>query len=327
MRAFVNGSSALFFLRRHTRGNSMLESIAYEPLSDCPSSSEELKRLGLQACLFGVPPIRLMVCRAEERFMRKTFNYTIPHFKLPWDSFIQVDEHACVARPELCLLQAFSAYSAPGFLELCMEFCGTYALIKEKQRGFITRDFQLATVDSLSDFARRCHSYKINRDIVPLFKYIAEGANSPMETREYLLMCLPKKMGGYGLPKASLNMQINLSEEEQFIAQCKYFKADMCWPDRKVIIEYDGHEDHESLNDRAYDARRRNILVQKGYTVFTMTGQQVCNAKVFDSVVRDVAHALGHRLKGFPENWPERRDGLRGELFKTMGDYDESWVC
>lgn len=203
-----------------------------------------------------------------------------------------------------------------------MELCGTYALVPESMRGFTTRDYQLTTVEEAQKFLRHAPGSRKSRRLAPLLRLMQNGARSPMETREYLLACLPRRYGGYGLPKAQLNHRIELLPEERRVSKRGYFECDMCWPDHKVVIEYDGHADHESRDDRARDASKRNVLLARGYRVFTVTGEQICDAASFDSIMRDVATCLHYRMRDFPIDWTKRREELRMGLFKSMSAYE-----
>lgn len=140
-----------------------------------------------------------------------------------------------------------------------------------------------------------------------------------METREYLLMFLSKRDGGYGLPKGLMNAQIKLSPDEQNEAQRAFLECDLYWPDHNVAVEYDGGLDHASYEQRARDAVKRNILQAQGKRVFTITARQILNADAFDAEIRNIANAISYKLRDFPIDWERRRDHLRKELFGSMG--------
>lgn len=321
MRAYVIGSSALYFWRHSAHASQALKDVVSSPLADCPSSAEDLRTIVIRPSQFGAAPIHLMVPNAAMRYSRNTYNYTVESGKIPENAFRKVGEQICVASPEFCLVQAAEVLSIPQVIELGMELCGTYALSKESDRGFIARDHQLMTVKSLRDFMSKYNKVRLNRKLFPWLRFIAEESHSPMETREHLLMSLPKRLGGHGLPRASLNMRIDLTRSEQVLAARSFSLCDMCWPAKKVVVEYDGQEDHASPQDRASDATRQNILVNKGYDIFVITGRQIYNADEFDSIVKNIARRLGFRLKNYPGDWTVRRDGLRKELFKSVGGH------
>lgn len=318
MRAYVIGSSALHFWRHSPQSLSVLRRPVTTSRDDCPTTREELEALQLESLGFGNAPIRLLVPSAELRILKNTYKYSVQSQALPADAFMRFNDNVCVASPELCLLESRTAFSRFRLMELAMELCGKYALVPEETRGFLSRNHQLATVESIYAFAKRIPHINGSKQLLDICKYIKDDSRSPMETREYLLSCLPKRFGGYGLPSPVLNARIELSAEEQRAVRRKYLECDKYWEEQKVVVEYDGHDDHESREARAKDALKRNLLISRGCKVFTITGRQIMDASSFDTAVRDVAASLGYRLKGFPKDWDIRRDKLRRELFVSL---------
>ncbi len=204
-----------------------------------------------------------------------------------------------------------------------MELCGKYALTSEADRGFVSRDQALSSVENMAQFLGSMGGWFGIPKANAILKYVGNGSRSPMETRQWLLMCLPRRLGGYGIPRPAMNARIELNSEERYRCRRNYLECDMYWADMHVVVEYDGHDDHESRIDRSNDAVKRNTLIARGNTVFTVTGKQICDAEAFDAVVRDIAHSIGYRLKGFPDDWTMRRSLLRKELFKSLSVYEK----
>ncbi len=67
-------------------------------------------------------------------------------------------------------------------------------------------------------------------------------------------------------------------------------RADLAWPDRKVLVEFDGdlHRDRETFVN---DLRRQNALVAAGWTVLRFTSADVLGRP--DEVVAAIRRALG----------------------------------
>ena len=322
MKAYVIGSSALYFWRRSLQFLSVPRALVAAPYDDCPTTREELEGLQLDTLGFGNAPIRLMVPSTRFRILKNTYKYSVQSQALPANAFRRLNANVCIASPELCLFESRNAYSRFRLIELAMELCGKYALVPEEPRGFLSRNHQLATVDSIRTFAKSVSHINGSKQLLDICRFIKDGSRSPMETREYLLSCLPKRFGGYGLPSPVLNARIGLNADEQRIVRRKYLECDNYWEEQRVVIEYDGHDDHESRESRARDALKRNLLTSRGYRVFTITGKQIMDASSFDAAMRDVAVSLGYRLKGFPRDWDIRRDRLREELFASLTNYE-----
>lgn len=318
MTIYVVGSSALHFWRKSALDAQLLARTVVDPLGDCPQSAGFLREALIDDVRFGPMPIHLMVPSNKQRVSKRLFAYSVFTKALPATAFRRLDKDFCVASPELCLLQAARAYSRIRLVELCMEMCGKYALDNNAERGFTSREHQLATPESISSFLQQMEGTPGASELSKMLKNVQEGSRSPMETRAYLLMCLPKRLGGYGLPKPVINQRIELSEEERAMSRRSYFECDLCWGDERVVVEYDGHADHAARIDRDRDSIKHNILLSKRYAVLTLTGGQIANIHAFDGVVRTVAARIEHRLRGFPKDWGERHTTLRRELFKSI---------
>lgn len=313
------GSSSLHYMRRHIFDVASIQRKVPEPLEDCPMTSSQLRELNLDNGRFGSDPIHLAAPSQSLRIAKRSYRYTVRSGLLPETAFRQVEPGICIASPEYCLLQASKVLSRFQLLELCMELCGKYALANESDRGFVSREFSLASVNSIQRFLSQMKGEPGVQALQKMLPYALDGSRSPMETRTYILMCLPKKLGGYGLPRPAMNHRIELTSEEQLVAKRRYFECDMCWPDQKIVLEYDGDANHSARDDRDRDSVKRNILLSNGFTVFTVTSRQVINEQVFDNLVCEVSKQLGFRLKCFPETWVSKRARLRAELFKSMG--------
>lgn len=322
MKIYVVGSSALYYWRNHYETAPIRKSSYPTPLSDCPQSSIELHSAYIQSELFGPHSIHLMVSSDRERFERKKYRYSVCSKLLPDSAFCELSANCCIASPELCLLESAQCLSSYRVLELCMELCGYYALNSNAPRGFLTRNNPLTSIERIQLFVNKMHGVQGIPILEDVLKHAANGSRSPMETRQYLLMCLPRKVGGYGIPRPKLNEQVMLTSKEKQLSGRSYLECDMLWPDKQVVVEYDGHDDHESRESRARDAVKRNILVSQGNTVFSVTGKQICSVSSFDSIVRDIARSINYRIRAFPKDWEIRRNRLRNELFKSMTSFE-----
>jgi very-short-patch-repair endonuclease len=67
-------------------------------------------------------------------------------------------------------------------------------------------------------------------------------------------------------------------------------RADLAWPDRKVIVEFDG-DLHRQRDVFVKDTRRQNRLVAAGWTVLRFTSADVLGRP--DEVVAEIRRALG----------------------------------
>lgn len=86
-------------------------------------------------------------------------------------------------------------------------------------------------------------------------------AESVLESLGRLLMLLG------GLPVPTVQLAVT--------ALGKRYRADLGYEEQRVLIEFDGREDHERWEDVASDMARQNALVNAGWTVLRFTWVQV----------------------------------------------------
>jgi very-short-patch-repair endonuclease len=67
-------------------------------------------------------------------------------------------------------------------------------------------------------------------------------------------------------------------------------RADLAWPDRRVLVEFDG-DVHRQRDVFVKDARRQNRLVAAGWTVLRFTSADIFGRP--DEVIADIRRALG----------------------------------
>ena len=116
---------------------------------------------------------------------------------------------------------------------------------------------RLLTVESLQTYTGQCraaHSDAARRAAA----YVRERVDSPMETRLRLLLVLA------GLPEPEVNR--DLRDELGFL-----MRLDLCYPELKLAIEYDGQQHLTSTSQWERDVQRRNDLVARGWVLITVT--------------------------------------------------------
>ncbi len=107
-------------------------------------------------------------------------------------------------------------------------------------------------------------------------------AGSPMESvLRWLLYAA-------GLPRPVLQHRV-LDATGRFLG-----RVDLAWPERRVVVEFDG-DGHRERRVFVADGRRQNALVGAGWTVLRFTSADVRGRP--DAVVREIARALGCSLR------------------------------
>jgi very-short-patch-repair endonuclease len=134
---------------------------------------------------------------------------------------------------------------------------------------------RLVELDELRCWADQHARYRGCRRLIRALELADGDSESPMETRLRVLLVLD------GLPKPLVQVPI-YDESGQFIA-----RPDLCYPQQRLVIEYDGATHRESLGG---DNRRQNKLVDAGYRVLRFTAGDLIHRPA--SVVELVRRAL-----------------------------------
>ncbi len=88
---------------------------------------------------------------------------------------------------------------------------------------------------------------------------VREGVDSPMETRLRLLIVLA------GLPEPIVNYKV-YNDDGTWRR-----RFDLCYPDLKLIIEYDGRQHAENVQQWTKDLERREEFDDEGYRILVVT--------------------------------------------------------
>lgn len=284
-------------------------------LQCCPTTAEEARRVIPSEAEFGPQPFDVLVPPGAKRVDAPRLRHHVQTADLPPHALCPVYGGIHAVSPEVCLVQFCATHSHLEAFEVGMELCGTYALRPAAIEDKADRDYPL--VDA-SLFKRHVESWTglwgltTARDVA---NYLVNGSASPMETKLYLLLCLPQKYGGYNLERPELNppLEVPLSAREAF--RQEKVKPDILWRKARVVVEYDGSY-HDDEHQMARDAFRKSIMENMGYTVFTFKRWHVYDPLVFDEMVRALAKRLGKRIRPLTAKQSFARDALREQLLR-----------
>ena len=148
--------------------------------------------------------------------------------------------------------------------------------------------------------------------------HLVDNSASPMESKLYLLLCLPQSLGGYNFPKPELNPEIPLDPVGREILRQTNIKPDMLWRKKDLVVEYDG-EYHDDSDQSLKDEMRRAVMASMGYTVRVVKKRQLFNPLAFDSTARALAKLLGKRLRPLSLRQSFARENLHEALLLRRG--------
>ena len=282
-------------------------------IRNCMRTTEDFKSANVPESEFGAPPFDILVPGSNAPRCTERFRPHKQYLQLPPHSLYPLWDGVHVVSPELCFVQMCKSLSFANALELGMELCGTYALRPEDPENRAQRDYALINATTLP---KRLESWEGLKGL-PLArkasKYLIGGSASPMETKLYLLLCLPLQYGGYNLGRPELNPELDLTPAEMEIVRSTNVRPDLLWRKKRLIVEYDGRQ-HEEERQSKHDALRITILEGKGYTVRRVMRHQLYNPLAFDNFADSLRSFLGIRKRPVTLKHQFAREELRSTL-------------
>lgn len=230
---------------------------------------------------------------------------------------LPVSKDVLVSGPALCFLQMANELDEVKLIELGYELCGTYVSTTEAGEGYYNVR-PLTTVSAMrlaiSRMKAGSRAPRGARAALSALDYVLDGSASARETHQCMLLCLPPRMGGRGLPFPQLNYRIEVTERANQLSDHSCYFLDAYWPSARVDLEYDSDLAHAEAPGIERDARRRNALEAMGIKVVTMTNRQLADPRLFDQAARAIGKALGFRLRIRACNFAQHERELRRRL-------------
>ena len=249
-------------------------------------------------------PLHLVVSDAnEKRHWSGVSCHVFPN-EVPSRSFLLVKEGIFVASPELCLLQLAATLSLIDTIKVAMSFCGIYKLVGDTDSESIFDRDPIMTVDSALSFLDCVGEVPGIKTARRALQYVIPNSGSPMETRMALSFYLPRRMGGFGLPRPVMNKRVYLDEAAREIAGVPPWQdtyvCDAVWTNLKteqeIIFEFQSEEFHD--NDYAYgsDYARQLALESMGHKVHFVAKAQLDSPEQMAELARCIVRETGRKL-------------------------------
>lgn len=145
------------------------------------------------------------------------------------------------------------------------------------------------------------------------------GAASPFEVEAYLLLGLPRALGGEGFCGIELNVEVMLNTSARAIVGKSRVYIDLLLssPDgrRQVAIECQGKASHGRAGDGLRDADRMTALQAMGYDVLLLTHRQISDEDRFRAIVKAICRMLDAEYRDKSSDEQRAETLLRSELF------------
>lgn len=232
-------------------------------------------------------PYEIIVSCAQDRIYHSGFKSFRTQASFQGIAFCRAKEGIFVSSPELCFLQMAAIFSLPQLILMGCELSGTYRLNQESPTGFLKAN-PVLSAEQLTSFLERNSSLAHAKKALQAAPFIIENAASPMESATAILLSLPRRYGGFGLPKPKLNYLV-IDDQKQ-----KKYYCDMFWEGASnVDLEYDSSMFHATREERKHDAERRSELARLNVTVVNCTYDNVKTPLQ----LRKIAQAISKLIK------------------------------
>jgi len=321
MDVFLTNETALEFWRLHRRSQENRRYSQCRRKPPCEASASYAMRLGETWGL--TQPLDIMV---GERSARRPSKAVRPHVcskPIPDGSFVSVGDGLYLSSPEFCFFQMAAKYPLAKLIALGLEVCGSYSLPGSATTGGDRGDLvqtiydlpPLTSKKKLTAFSTRMEGWIGHKQALRALRYVADDSASPMEAVLVMLLTLPYRLGGYGLPMPELNGSIYPKKRVSKFASKGFYRGDLLWRDAGVVVEYNSDLEHASQNRIAMDAIRRSDLSLCGIYEVTVTNRQIKSMELFDKVAKQIAVRIGKELVYKKPEFLKARRELRSVLF------------
>jgi len=323
MKLVLSHTSALDFIRAERWRRGELRSTRLRTLADSASSLEEVSSITIPAFDQTQPQLEVLVSTSDKAQRSKEHICRVLKAPIISGMFCKIAENAYVTSPEMTFVQMATRLDMIDLILLGMELCGTYAPCPYADR-FDERP-AVTNRDRLVEFCKRATGVRGAATATRALRWVVDNSNSPAETALVLFLCLSVRLGGYGFEWPDMNPETPLGKRASNMLGHPTMRCDLHWVDKHVVMEYDSDQEHLSSQSASRDAWRRNVLGYKDVTVITVRKPMIADATAFDDVVRQLAHALGRRLRPRDMERTKARADLRIRLFPWVAVGMRNW--
>ena len=232
-------------------------------------------------------------------------------------SFMRIDDGLYVSTPEMAFCEMASALSLEQLIALGFELCGTYR--RASTFGSVRYDaIPLTSPAALASFIEKSPQFKGVKKARRALPFILAGSASPRESELAMLLCLPYSLGGYGLPRPTMNAEMPLPKNVGATGRSS-LRCDLYWPAARLDVEYDSAEFHSAERLLANDSMRRIALESMDVTSVNLTAEHLRRASLFDEAAQGIARILGKRVR-MPGDFRLKQERLWRELGIVSSD-------
>lgn len=272
----------------------------------------------------------LLMQSVAERTGQRIRGVSLWEGPVPKGSFEDVSDTLRMSTPEYFFLRKANQLPLPIAVSMGIELCGKYRTVLTqytREGGYDFLRNQRTNKARIRSYLRGARGTKEYKRAKRVLRLVSEGCSSPMGCYLYLLMCLPRSAGSYGLDRAILSGAFESDEGFLPSAVGKYLAYDLVWPDKRVAVQFTGNK---MPGEKHLDA----LNTQDMQTV-CVTFADIQDPDRFDKIARHVASLLDTLPPDPTDSWLAARDKLREQVAMptfphmrlTLRDVEEHMVA
>lgn len=272
-------------------------------------------------------PIQVFVANRSRGVSTKRLVAHVLSQAVPNGALLDIGHGVCICTPQFAFMRHAAQVGLVDAVCDGIELCGSYSRwrIEPNQMGDpyyqkppeakgCTFDLPpVMTAKQLQAFVERLEGQQGAVGARAAMKWVLNSSASPMETAVYLLLCLPKRLGGYGLPKPTLNPKLIVRNPDG----TKERYPDLFWHGANIDVEYNSDSEHSGEWSRYRDSKREIELTVANVKVLPLTRPQLMSAIEFDAFAQGLRRMLGIRARAAGLDWVFRRNELRRQLLSN----------
>lgn len=196
--------------------------------------------------------------------------------------------------PGFCLAQLVSELPLALLADLACSLAGLYRFAAAPTDSILDAK-PLASLADMTEFLSSDPALYGSRRAREALALSIDRLGSPCEAAVYLLLCLPRRLGGHGFPKPEANAILQPSRCQGRTVSQRSYAPDLLWRKERLVVEYDSRAFHASPEKSAHDAQRRNDLESMGYKVVVITQAILSSPLLFEKAAEQIRKRLGLR--------------------------------
>ncbi len=273
---------------------------------------------------FLAKPLHIAVSPAR-RARQTGFAKHVRSAPAPAEDMVVASSGVRVPVPELCFVQIAEQLPFHQVVKAGCALCSTFSLDPSQPFGLVERKplTTQAELASFIDFHPGLRGVKNARVAVG---HIGEGAASPAEIYQMMVLTLPPRWGGFGLRSLEANRVVRLGKKAAGMAGRAYVVPDLCDFEHRLAIEYDADATHTYGEQLSRDATKRMALESMGMKVITVTTRQLASLDRMRDVAKEAARIMGTRVRTQSARFESEQRLLAATRKSFDGLYDREWL-